>query len=273
MGKETEPDMIQLVALSREKLEKEGSYCFQNNPNSESCQRKNNWLSPELEKYISYAKVTDDGRLRGFIEFAESYYFSRMVHADLYMMIHCLWASPGDGYDNRLIRYCLEESERLGKQGIAVVVHSGDSWTAYKEIFLNNGFKAVDKVPGSYELLALKLHSNAYDPFFPCDWEEQLNRYKQLTLLRAFQCPYVQSITENVDKAASALHQISKEIADPINRNALIPYSPTPYGVFGAACDGTPLSTHRLTVEALVEQLKIYTSRERSLQANGSERT
>ncbi|MFD1775236.1 GNAT family N-acetyltransferase [Paenibacillus rhizophilus] len=253
--------MIQLVTLSRENLEKEGSYCYQNSPNSESCQRKNNWLSAELEKYISYVKITDDGRLRGFIEFAEAFYFSRMVYADLYMVIHCLWVSPGYEYDSRLIHHCLEESERLGKQGIAVIVNSGNTWKSYKEIFLKSGFKTVDKAPGGYELLALKLHSDAYDPFFPYDWEEQLNRYKRLTLLRAFQCPYVQSVAVNFDKAAVALHHMSDGIDDPHSRDALFPLSPTPYGVFGAVCDDTLISTHRLTVQALVEQLKNRTSR------------
>jgi hypothetical protein len=92
-------------------------------------------------------------------------------------------------------------------------------------------------------------------PFFPTNWEERLKAFHDLTILRSFQCPYVEVVTENIIEAANALG-VDVTVLDYKNREELMALSPTPYGVFSVVFKGKLISFHRMTVHSVMKKLK-----------------
>lgn len=192
----------------------------------------------------------------GFIEYTEAEFSSRVVHADNYLVIHCLWVSDiGKGYGAKLINKCLQDAKKLGKKGVVVVTNSDTSWAQSKDIFLKNGFKVIDKAPYNFELVAYQFDQDDLFPYFPTDWEERVKKFTNLTILRSFQCPYVAIATENIIAGADKLGIVT-EIIDVKNREELMRLSPTPYGIYSVIFKGQLITFHRLTVHSVIKRLK-----------------
>ncbi|WP_322107605.1 GNAT family N-acetyltransferase [Cytobacillus dafuensis] len=200
--------------------------------------------------------MIENKRQVGFIEYTSAEFSSRAVYADDYLVIHCLWVSDiGKGYGTKLINKCLQETSTQSKKGVVVVTNSETSWTPSKEIFLNNNFILVDTAPHNFELLVNKFDSDHLSPYFPTDWDERVTKYKNLTILRSFQCPYVEIATENILAAANKLG-IDVDIIDFKNREELMKLSPTPYGIYSVIYKGQLITFHRLTVHSVIKRLR-----------------
>ncbi|WP_338121790.1 hypothetical protein [Lysinibacillus fusiformis] len=76
-----------------------------------------------------------------------------------------------------------------------------------------------------------------------------------MTILRSFQCPYVEVATENILAAASKL-DISVDLVEIQSRDELMEKSPTPYGIFSVIYKGQLISFHRLTVHSVYKKLQ-----------------
>jgi hypothetical protein len=124
-----------------------------------------------------------------------------------------------------------------------------------KEIFLNNDFQLIDTAPYDFELLVYQLSYEAEQPYFPNDWEDRLKKFNNLTILRSFQCPYVEIATENIITGANKLN-IPVELIDFKDREELMELSPTPYGIFSVIYKGQLLTFHRLTVHSVIKKLR-----------------
>lgn len=111
------------------------------------------------------------------------------------------------------------------------MTNSTTSWTPSKEIFFKNNFQCIDKAPYGFELLVYSFNEEFEQPYFPTDWDERINRYNQLTILRSFQCPYVEVATENIVSGAMQL-DLPVEVIDLSGREEIMTLSPTPYGIF-----------------------------------------
>lgn len=245
-----------MIELDNEIIEGKGSYCLRSKKLSEGYLNKNKWLNDRFEEGLKYVQLYENKKLVGFIEYTEAEFSSRVVHADNYIVIHCLWASTtGKGFGSKLINKCIEDAKRLNKDGVAVVTNSETSWTPSKDIFLKNNFEVVDKAPFNFELLKNKLNKEAFSPYFPTDWEERLLKFENLTILRSFQCPYVEIATKNILEGADKLG-IKVEIIDFKNREELMSLSPTPYGIYSVVYKGKLITFHRLTIHSVVKRLK-----------------
>ncbi|WP_232698155.1 GNAT family N-acetyltransferase [Brevibacillus daliensis] len=248
-------ETIQLVEVNHELLEGMGSFCLRSKQTSKGYINKNKWLHNSFEEGLTYVKLLENKKTVGFIEYIEAEFSSRVVHANNYLVIHCLWvSSTGKGYGTKLITKCLEDAKRLNKHGVVVVSNSDTSWAASKEIFLKRNFSVVDKAPYGFELLVYKFDDKP-DPYFPIDWEERLAHYNNLTIIRTFQCPYVQIATENIVEGATKLG-INVDIIDMKGREELMRLSPTPYGIFSAVYKGQLITFHRMTVHSVIKSLK-----------------
>lgn len=204
---------------------------------------------------LKYIKLLENKKQAGFIEYTASEYSSRVVHADNYLVIHCLWVHiPGKGYGTLLLNKCIEEARRQKKYGVAVVTNQDTSWTPSKEIFLKNGFSLVQEAPYGFELLVHKL-VDAPSPFFPDDWDRRLNRTHELTIYRTNQCPFVEIATENVREGAAKLG-LQVNIVNMNSREELMALSPTPYGIFGVTYKGSLVAFHRITVHSVIKRLR-----------------
>ncbi|WP_053485883.1 hypothetical protein [Lysinibacillus sp. FJAT-14745] len=103
---------------------------------------------------------------------------------------------------------------------------------------MKNDFQLIDRAPYDFELLVYPLSDEAEQPYFPNDWEDRLKKFNNLTILRSFQCPYVEIATENIIAGANKLN-IQVELIDLKDREELMKLSPTPYGIFSAILRGS----------------------------------
>ncbi|MGE8000972.1 GNAT family N-acetyltransferase [Lysinibacillus sp. NPDC093190] len=229
---------VEIVEFNNELLEGIGSYCFRSKKKSSGYLNENKWLNNRFEEGLKYVQVIDNKKQVGFIEYTEAEYSSRAVHADGYLVIHCLWVSEvGKGYGTRLINICIEDAKKQAKKGVVVISNSKTSWAPSKEIFLKNDFQLIDTAPYDFELLVYQLCNEAEHPYFPNDWEDRLKKFNNLTILRSFQCPYVDIATENIIAGANKLN-IPVKLIDFKDREELMELSPTPYGIFSVIYKG-----------------------------------
>lgn len=250
------PD-VRMAECDAEILEGTGSFCLRSKKNSLGYINKNKWLNDRFEEGLKYVQLFEGDKQAGFIEYTDAAFSSRVVHADNYLVIHCLWVSEtGKGYGSRLIRKCLEDAKNNAKQGVLVVTNPDTSWTPGKEIFLKNGFQLADTAPYQFELFVYQFDPGRLLPLFPDNWDERINKFHGLTILRSFQCPYVDIAAENIIKAGDKLG-IPVKIIDFKNRKELMDLSPTPYGVFSVVFKGKLVSFHRLTVHSAMKRLKV----------------
>lgn len=246
---------IKMIELNQENLEVQGGYCLRSKSNSSGYKNKNNWLEDQMEEGLKYIKLVENGKQAGFIEYTISESSSRVVYANNYLIIHCLWVNIyGKGYGTMLINKCIEDARQQNKYGVAVVTNQDTSWTPSKDIFLKNGFSFVQEAPYGFELLVHKL-VEAPSPYFPNNWEERLEVTNDITIYRTNQCPYVEVATENILEGASRLG-LEVKIINMECREDLMKLSPTPYGIYGVTFKGQLVTFHRLTVHSIVKRLK-----------------
>lgn len=93
------------------------------------------------------------------------------------------------------------------------------------------------------------------DPYFPDNWNERLQAFQELTILRTAQCPFIDIATDNVVVAADKLG-INANLIDIQTREELLNLSPTPYGIYGVIYKQKLISFHRLTVHSAWKRLK-----------------
>ncbi len=189
--------------------------------------------------------VYENGRSVGFIEYIPGESAWRVVNADDYLVIHCIWVvgrGKKKGYGSRLLNECVEDARKSNKHGVAMVTSRGN-WLADKKLLVNNGFEVVGHAPPSFDLLVKKF-TDAPPPSFPANWEGRLAYFGYgLTIVRSDQCPYIDDdvvrtlkIAESMGIPAKVVElQDSKEVQD---------FSPSTYGVYNIVLNGKLLSYH-----------------------------
>jgi L-amino acid N-acyltransferase YncA len=246
----------QMFELNTHTIEGIGSYCLRSKKKSSGYINKNKWLNERFKEGLRYVQLFEDEKQVGFIEYTEAEFSSRVVHADNYLVIHCLWVSEtGKGYGTKLITKCLQDAKKRSKHGVVVVTNPETSWAPSKDIFLKHDFKLVDTAPYHFELLVYHFGTSSSLPYFPNNWDERVGKFQNLTILRSFQCPYVEIGTENIIAAANKLG-IEFKIIDLKDREELMELSPTPYGIFSVIFKGQLITFHRLTVHSITKKLK-----------------
>ncbi|GGA72399.1 GNAT family N-acetyltransferase [Ornithinibacillus halotolerans] len=246
---------VELIELTEGNLEEKGCYCLRSKPNSVGYKGKNEWLKGKFHDGLKYIKINENNKQAGFIEYVPIERSSRVVYGENYLVIHCLWVGiTGKGYASQLIESCIQDAKKQQKAGVIVVTNPDTSWTPSKEVFIKNGFEEVDHAPYGFELLVYK-NSNSANPHFPTDWEERLQRFEKLTILRTPQCPFIDVATDNVLIGANKL-EIETTTIDLKDRRELLELSPTPYGVYGVVYKKQLIAYHRLTTHSAYKRLK-----------------
>ncbi|MEC0182814.1 GNAT family N-acetyltransferase [Paenibacillus peoriae] len=239
-------------------IREDGCYCMRSMQKAPGYVQKLNWTENEFSQGLTYIQIRKDNKPAGFIEYARGEQAWRAVHADGYLVIHCLWMGiTGLGLGSQLIQRCIEDAVRLGKKGVAVITNTDTSWAPGPDIFLKNGFQHVEDGPYSFQLYVYKLNSDHSDPYFPNNWTQRLERFSEgLTILRTHQCPYLEIAAQNVIEAAESVG-IQPEIMYIHDRPQLMELSPTPYGVFHVIYKGELISYHRLTPRSFAKKLSM----------------
>ncbi|KOS69826.1 GCN5 family acetyltransferase [Lysinibacillus contaminans] len=244
-----------MVEIVEGNLDSKGCYCLRSKSNSSGYINKKQWLKGRFNEGLKYIKIMENSKPAGFIEYTPIEYSSRVVYGENYLVIHCLWINiTGKGYASQLIKKCIQDAKEQHKDGVIVITNQDTSWTPSKDVFLKNHFIEIDRSPYGFELLVHKF-GNSPDPYFPSDWDDRLKRYKELTILRTQQCPFIDIATDNVVTAANNLN-IKTEIIDFKNREEILMLSPTAYGIYGVIYKNKLISFHRLTYHTAMKRLK-----------------
>ncbi|WP_081755909.1 GNAT family N-acetyltransferase [Paucisalibacillus sp. EB02] len=247
--------MIQTVELTKENIHDNGCYCLRSQPKSTGYKNKTEWLLDRFNEGLTYKKIMENGKPAGFIEYTPIEYSSRVIYGENYLVIHCLWVGiTGKGYASELIQQCINDAKEQNKAGVIVVTNPDTSWTPSKEVFIKNNFVEVDHAPYGFELLVHKLNDST-NPYFPIDWDERLEIFEKLTIIRTQQCPFIEIATDNVLTAANKLG-IKTDIVNLKTRDELMGLSPTPYGVYGVIYKKKLIAFHRLTTHSAYKKLK-----------------
>ncbi len=248
---------VEIVTVDATNVEKHGFFCYRSKPKTPGYRQKLDWLRQRFAEGLSIKIVTQNGYMVGFVEVTPGEHAWRVVQAADYMVIHCLWVvgqAKDKGYGSRLLDACLEDAQRAGRHGVAMVTSHG-YWLAGSKLLLKNGFEVVDQAPPSFELL-VKRFDAAPLPAFPADWDARLARYGSgLTVVYANQCPYIDNAIQ-VIAASAAERGMKPRVVKLESSQQVQDAAPSAYGVFGLVHNGKLLTYHYGTQKEMAEILK-----------------
>ena len=194
--------------------------------------------------------LAPDGEPSGYIEYIPGEFAWRGVDAGSYMFIHCVWIysrrHQRKGWGRLLVKACLDDAKKAGKNGVAVMVRDGP-WLADRRLFLASGFEPVDAAPPDYELLVHKFDKNAPDPTFKRDCDQKLVRYSRgLTIIRSSQCPHIAKFAADIAETAKNEYGLRPNVVD-LRSPSDAQNAPTPYAIFALIYDGQLLADHQIS--------------------------
>jgi GNAT superfamily N-acetyltransferase len=240
MTRQTAPEILDVAAGN---VDQTGFFCFMSKKKSEGYQRKLRWLKERFAEGMSIKMLALPQR--GFIEYIPGEHAWRAVHADGYMLIHCLWVvgkSKGHGFSSALLDACVADAKDQRMKGVAMVT-SEKVWMAGRRVLDKHGFECVDTAPPAFSLMVKKLGKHP-SPSFAGGWDDKAEAFwKGLTVIRSDQCPYIVDAA-NTAVAAAAKAGLKSRIVELRSREDVMRLSPSAYGVFGLVLDGKPLSYH-----------------------------
>ena len=251
MKRQTAPEILEVAA---DNVDKTGFFCFMSKKKSEGYQRKLRWLK---ERFVEGMRIKMLALPeRGFIEYIPGEHAWRAIHADGYMLIHCLWVvgkSKGKGLSTALLDACVADAKKQRMKGVAMVT-SERVWLSGRRVLDKHGFECVDTAPPAFSLMVKKLGKHP-SPSFAGGWDDKAKAFgKGLTVIRSDQCPYIVDAT-NTAVATAAEAGVKSRIVELQNRDDVMRLSPSAYGVFGLVLDGRPISHHYLLGKDLLPLL------------------
>lgn len=248
--------MEQHLEIVKNNVEQHGCYCMRSMKKHSGYLRKLRWTEESFKQGLEYVQIKAGKKTLGFIEYTPGESSWRVIHANNYMVIHCIWVgSPGTGLGTQLVQLCLEEARQRKMNGVAVLTNADTGWAPSKELFIKNGFSFVQSGPYSFELYAHSFEDTEL-PYLPANWDERLARFADgLTILKTDQCPYLEVAADNLIRAAKAAN-IQPHIIHLQDRSQMMELSPTPYGVFNVVYNGELIAYHRMTERAFSKILQ-----------------
>lgn len=217
-------------------------------PDNEGYKIKVEWLQKRFSEgmKIKQLYVENEKKAVSFIEYIPGEYAWRAVDAKDYMFIHCMWTSANKykskGYASLLIDECINDAEKQGMTGVAVVTSEGPFMTG-KDLFLKNGFKSVSSVKPSFELMVKTLKSGSKPKFM--DWENKLSKYNGLNIIYSNQCPWVARFIDELDEIAKK-KDLKLKITELKNAKEA-QNAPSVYASFNLVYDGKLLADHYIS--------------------------
>jgi L-amino acid N-acyltransferase YncA len=237
-----------IVSVDADNVDELGFFCVKNKKHAGYI-AKLAWLKDRFSEGMRIKiLLTKEDKQAGFLEYIPGEYTWRAVDAPRYFVIHCIWVNsnkfPYKGMASALLKDCIKDAERSGKEGVAVVTSDG-SWMASKGVFIKNGFEQVDEAQPHFQLLVKRMGTGR-NPAFPDNWDERLSQYKDLQLIYTNQCPYIGKAVAELPPVAAQhgiqLHLL--ELNDPADAREKMP---SPYGVISLVYQGRLLSDHPIS--------------------------
>jgi hypothetical protein len=171
--------------------------CFIN-PKHEFYHKKVEWLKEQFNHGLRIKLLYLEGEKRpvGFIEYIPGEYCWRSVNAKGYMFIHCLWTNGKKYQHQGLGSLLIKEVENDAKDMLGVAVVTSDkSFMSDDQIFLKNGYLKIAE--SGKEQLMMKQFEKGSQPSLN-DWQGELEKHQDLTIIYSKQCPWVARFLEEV---------------------------------------------------------------------------
>ncbi|MGI9516769.1 MAG: hypothetical protein ACR2NP_06985, partial [Pirellulaceae bacterium] len=149
-----------IVNVDAGNVEEHGFFCVKNNKHP-GYVAKLEWLRERFNEGLRIKLIqTKDGKKAGFLEYIPGEYTWRVVNAEGYLLIHCLWVAsnkfPYRGMAKALFSECQRDAKCSGHRGVAVVTSDGP-WMAGSEVYLKYGFQLTDQAPPHFQLLTKRI--------------------------------------------------------------------------------------------------------------------
>jgi len=169
-------------------------------------------------------------------------------------MIHCLWIIHtkfhNKGYGSLLIDEAINDSKQKKLNGIGVVTSDGP-WMAGKKIFLEKGFKEIEK-NGRFELLTKQLKKGKQPEFI--NWEENRSKVKGCRMLYANQCPMFAKCVNDLKDVAKYRNKSLK--FSEMKSASAAQNAPSGYGVMNIIKDEKVIADHYISSRRFENILK-----------------
>lgn len=249
---------IEIIPVDRTNVDRLGFYCYRSKKKTVGYQSKLDWLKQRFDEGLRVKLLHIEGRLAGFIEYSTAETAWRVLKAPGYYVIHCLYTMgryQGKGYRTILLKDCMEEAKKLGKEGVAGVV--GEStFLPDRDIFDKNGFQSADSCLGSFEILHQPLNGSE-SPTFPMDWDQRRKSFGDgFQVIYAPQCPYNATYLEVVEKVGEQ-YGIPTNVIELKDSQEIQAKAPTPVGVYSLLHDGEVILHHPVLEKDLLKLMKV----------------
>ncbi len=114
---------MELINVDKSNIDTEHICCAISDKKGDSCaESKKEWMKGCFDDGLVFKKLNT--RRKVFIEYMPAENAWCPIDAEGYMFIDCFWVSgqfKGQGYANKLLDACVEDSMRLGKKGLAAL--------------------------------------------------------------------------------------------------------------------------------------------------------
>jgi L-amino acid N-acyltransferase YncA len=241
---------VEIIDINEENIEEYGLFCKKSQKKENGYQNKVRWIKERLKEGLKYKLlwVTEGYKKptsRGFIEYIPGRYNWRGIQAENWMVIHCLWTTgkyKSKGYGMKLLNEAIKDAKDNDLSGVAVMTSEKCSGLAKNIIFKKAGFERVDEITPNFELFALGFKKDTSLPKFNPINEGKIKEFGNgITLLDGWQCPYVQTMVEPIEKFADSSN-IPFRVKTIETSKAAQSNGITPYGVYGVIYNGEVIS-------------------------------
>ena len=245
------PD-IQIIDLTPENIADYGVCGYKDVKKQVELRKKIDWFTEYYPKGLRIkALISNPGGYQGMIEYMPGEIAHRPVNASNYLFIQCVFVGfkkefKGKGFATQLLNVCIREAREKSYLGLAVVTRAG-SFMAKKELFLKNGFQAVDRAKPDFELLVLKFSEESANPAFMPVIKEELTKYDHgLVVMRSPQCPYTEKNVNAILETAKYNFNLKTRLVE-LKDTDSVQNSPCAFGCFGIIFNGEIIAYHPIS--------------------------
>jgi len=227
--------------------------CFIN-PKHEYYHKKVAWLKDQFKNGLKIKLLYLKGEKNpvGYIEYVPGEYCWRPVDSKGYMFVHCLWTN-GKKYQHQGLGTLLVqevEKEAIDMLGVAVIT-SDKAFMANRAIFNKNGYTIASE-SGKEQLLVKQFRVGPLPSIN--DWEGELKKYQDLTIIYSRQCPWVARFIEEVQPILKEKNLQSTIIE--LQTAADAQKAPSVYGVFNLLYNGKLFADRYISTTRFLNILK-----------------
>ena len=203
---------MEIINVDRSNIDTEHICCAISDKKGECCvESKKEWMKGCFDDGLVFKKLNTRGKV--LIEYIPAENAWCPVEAEGYMFVDCFWVSgqfKDQGYANKLLDACIEESKRLGKKGlVALSSKKKMPFLSDPGYYKHRGFKVCDTAAPHFELLVYQFNEarsgeqESMPRFRDCCRAGTTDHDKGFVLYYSNHCPHTVKYVPVIEKAAA----------------------------------------------------------------------